>query len=228
MLIIAVGLACGCRSAPPSEPEASVRPGVNESYLAPNLDVTNAIERFEREGREVFDQRQAILECAALKPGMTAADVGAGTGLFTLPFAEAVGPGGRVYAVDIAEPFVRHIEAQARGRGLDNIRGVVCTERSVELPPDSIDFAFLCDTYHHFEYPQSTLASLRRALKPGGEVLIVDFKRIPGVSSEWVLNHVRAGQETTEAEMARAGFEKVADLPLLRDNYVLRFRSTRR
>jgi ubiquinone/menaquinone biosynthesis C-methylase UbiE len=157
---------------------------------------------------------------------MRVADIGAGTGLFTLPMADAVGAEGVVYAVDIAEPFVKHIEERAREAGYENIRGVVCTERSVELPRNSIDLAFLCDTYHHLEYPKTTLASLRRALKPGGEVFVVDFKRVPGESSEWVMNHVRAGQATVEAELTEAGFEKVADLPLLMDNYVIRFRST--
>ena len=208
--------------------EVSVRPGINESYIKPDLNVSNAVERFEREGREVYDHRMAILKVVGLEPGADIADIGAGTGLFTLLFAGAVGPQGTVYAVDIAEPFVRHVEVQARERGIGNVKGVVCTDRSVGLPGDSIDVAFLCDTYHHFEYPQSTLASLRQALRPGGQVVIVDFKRIPGESSEWVLDHVRAGQETTEAEMIRAGFEKMEDVPLLKETYIVRFRSGRR
>jgi ubiquinone/menaquinone biosynthesis C-methylase UbiE len=219
---------CGCRTAPVATSEASVQPGVNDAYLKPDLNLTQAVERFEREGREVYDRRAEILKVARLRPGMRVADIGAGTGLFTFPFAEAVGPKGRVYAVDIAEPFVRHIEARARDHGLTQVRGVVCSVREVGLDPDAIELAFICDTYHHFEYPLSTLASLRQALKPGGEVLVVDFKRVPGESSEWVLNHVRAGQETTEAEFARAGFVKVGEELDLRDNYVVRFRSTRR
>ena len=226
-------LLAGCRSVPVEttevgvQPEARGQPGVNEHFLKQDLDVAAALERFESKGREVYDQRAAIIASAALRPGMSVADIGAGTGLFTIPFARAVGPEGVVYSVDISEPFIQYIRERASQIGVENVRGVVCTEREVGLAPDSIDFAFICDTYHHFEYPESTLRSLRRALKPAGEVLIVDFRRVPGESSEWVMNHVRADQATVEAEMAKTGFEKLAELPLLKENYVLRFRSTR-
>ena len=79
-------LLAGCRTAPPESPEASVKPGVNTSYLEPDLDVSRAVERFEREGREVYDQRAAIVARAGLRPGMRVADIGAGTGLFTFLF----------------------------------------------------------------------------------------------------------------------------------------------
>src|SRR5947209_3814252 len=83
----------------------------------------------------------------------------------------------------------------AQDKGLQNIVGVVCTADSVKLPPGSVDLVFICDTYHHFEYPRRTMASIHQALKPAGQLVLVDFKRIPGVSREWVLGHVRAGQE---------------------------------
>jgi predicted methyltransferase len=70
------------------------------------------------------------------------------------------------------------------------------------------------------------MASIRRALRPGGEIVLVDFKRVPGTSSEWILNHVRAGQETVTAEIEAAGFSKVEEIGLLKDNYILRFRKT--
>jgi ubiquinone/menaquinone biosynthesis C-methylase UbiE len=138
--------------------------------------------------------------------------------------AEAVGPGGKVYAVDIVKAFLEHIDRRLAAAGVRNVQTVLCTERSVELPPKSIDAAYLCDVYHHFEYPQGSLASLHRALKPGGEIFLVEFKRIPGVSSEWMLNHVRAGQEVFEAEIEAAGFRKVAQYDFLKENYVVRFR----
>jgi hypothetical protein len=99
---------CGCQTRPAPVVEASVRPGVNEPYLKPDLSVAGSVERFEREGREVYDRRAEIVNAARLQPGMRVADIGAGTGLFTFLFAEVVGPQGRVYAVDIAEPFVCH------------------------------------------------------------------------------------------------------------------------
>ena len=206
--------------------EKSVKPGINAEYLKPDLNVTQWTERFEREGREIYDHREKIVAAAELKPGQTVADIGAGTGLFMPYFSRAVGPTGKVVAVDIVPAFVAKLKGRATELGLANVSTVLCTERSVELPPASIDVAFICDVYHHFEYPQSSLASIRKALKPGGTLVVVEFKRIPGVSSEWIMNHVRAGQEVFEAEIAAAGFVRIGESPILKDNYILRFRRT--
>ncbi len=205
--------------------DESVKPGINEKFLDPNLKPEEWSERFETESREVFDRRVEILENVGLKPGMVVADIGAGTGLFTLPFAQAVGETGKVYAVDIAKNFLAHIRARATQAKAPNIEPVLCTEKSVELPENSIDLAFICDTYHHFEFPQATLASLKKALKPGGELVLIDFKRIEGESSDWTLGHVRAGQEVFEKEVTDAGFEKIRETTgLLTENYVVRFK----
>lgn len=206
---------------PANAQEQSVKPGINDAFKKP--DVQEFVGRFEVESREVFAQRRAIVKACNLRPGMAVADVGAGTGLFTLPFAEAVGKTGRVYAVDIAPKFVAHIEEKARKAGFENIVGVVGSDRSVELPPESINFAFICDTYHHFEFPSRTMESLHRALRPGGQVVVIDFHRIEGKSSEWVLGHVRAGQEVFTSEILKAGFRLVGEEPLLKENYFLRF-----
>ena len=206
--------------------EQSVKPGINAEYLKPDLAVAQWVERFEREGREIYDRREAIVAAARVRPAMVVADIGAGTGLFTPYFARAVGRTGKVYAVDIVSAFLDRIEKRAANEGLANVTTVLCTERSVELPPNSIDFAFICDVYHHFEYPRSSLASLHRALRPGGEMLLVEFKRVPGKSSEWVLNHVRAGQEVFTAEIEAAGFKQIEEWDMLKENYVLRFRKT--
>jgi ubiquinone/menaquinone biosynthesis C-methylase UbiE len=161
------------------------------------------------------------------RPGMRIADVGAGTGFFAEMFAEKVGPGGRVYAVDIVPAFIELIRTKVQEDNLDNVVPVLCTDDSVELPPRSIDLAFICDTYHHFEYPLSTMTTLHEALVPGGEVVVVDFIRIPGASREWVINHVRAGQDEFIGEIESVGFELVErgdDLDFLDENYVMRFR----
>jgi intracellular sulfur oxidation DsrE/DsrF family protein len=94
----------------------------------------------------------------------------------------------------------------------------------VDLPPTSIDVAFVCDTYHHFEFPEKTMRSIHRALKPGGRVIVIDFHRIPGTSSDWVLNHVRAGQDVVEKEIASCGFKKTDEVKeLLKENYFAEF-----
>jgi ubiquinone/menaquinone biosynthesis C-methylase UbiE len=201
--------------------EKSVRRGINDPFLDPN--VGEFVEKFEREGREIFDKREEIVAACGIKPGMAVADVGAGTGLFTRLFAPLVGEKGRVYAVDIAKKFIDHIEAASKKLGLKNVVCVECTETSAELPPDSIDLAFICDTYHHFEFPHKTMRSIHRALRPGGQVVLVEFARVEGVSSEWVMNHVRAGQETFTREIVAAGFKLGEEKKFLEESYFVRF-----
>ncbi|MCB1277208.1 methyltransferase domain-containing protein [Prosthecobacter sp.] len=205
--------------------EASVKPGINDKFLDPKLKVEEWTQKFETESREIFHQREKIAAAVGPKPGMAMADIGAGTGLFTLSFSQAVGETGKVFAVDIAKNFLEHIKARASKAHAANVETILCTEKSVELPEASIDLAFICDVYHHFEYPQATLATLHKALKPGGELMLIDFKRIPGESSDFVMGHVRAGQEVFEAEVTAAGFEKIAEVKdVLKENYFVKFR----
>ena len=155
---------------------------------------------------------------------MSVADIGSGTGLFSRMFAKDVGPKGIVYAVDISEKFVKHVEQSAEKGGLKNLVGVVCSQDSVKLPPNSIDLGFICDTYHHFEFPNKTMRSVHRALKPGGQVVLIDFHRIKGKGSEWFMNHVRAGQEVFVKEILEAGFRQVEEKKgLLDESYFVRF-----
>ena len=145
-------------------------------------------------------------------------------------FARVVGPSGMVYAVDINPDMMEHVARKAAEKGLVNLRTVVCTDTSVNLPPSSVDMIFICDTYHHFEYPISTMRTIRRALRPGGELVLVEFTRESGASRQWVMDHVRAGQSVFTDEITAAGFEliEVHDVPFLRENYVLRFRKAGR
>ncbi|MBK7405319.1 MAG: methyltransferase domain-containing protein [Phycisphaerales bacterium] len=209
-----------------SKHEASVRPGVNEPYLDPNLDVAQWVNRFEVESREIYEARAEIVRAVALRPGHRVADIGAGTGLFLEPFADAVGATGRLYELDISPKFVEHIRQRAARAGLTQVEARQCPEDSVNLPAGSIDIAFICDVYHHFEYPHSTMTSIRNALAPGGEVVLIDFERNPGQSRPWVLEHVRAGRDVFTKEIEAAGFRLLGEttVPGLRESYFLRFR----
>lgn len=196
-------------------------PEINEPYRNPDyVWWRNALEH---EGREVYDHRREIVAAVGLAPGQSVADVGAGTGLFTRLFAAQVGPQGRVYAVDIARSFVEGNLQRARSAGLGNVIGIVSDQSDTRLPAASVDAAFICDVYHHFEQPQATLASIRRALRPGGALVIVDYERIPGTSPAWVLGHVRGGKEQFRREIEAAGFRFVEEPKLMRDSYLLRF-----
>ncbi|GIW88782.1 MAG: hypothetical protein KatS3mg108_3106 [Isosphaeraceae bacterium] len=214
----------------PEPAQATREGGINRPFEAADLKVEEFVERFESEDREIYAKRQEIVEFVGLKPGESVADVGAGTGLFTRLFAEKVGPEGRVYAVDIAKPFLEHIERSARERGWRHVRTVLGDQESTHLPEESLDVVFICDTYHHFEKPDRVMASIHRALKPGGRLVLVEFDRREGVSSAFVLNHIRASRGEFEAEIEAAGFEKqdAGEPPSLRENFVTVFRKVER
>lgn len=204
----------------------SVKPGINDRFVDPTLDVSEWLGRFEIESREVYSDRQKVLEACDIKPGDSVADIGAGTGFYSRLFASAVGTDGWVFSVDISPRFLEHIIVQSREDGISNMTTVLCSDRSAKLPPHSVDLVFLCDTYHHFEFPQLTLASIHKALKPGGRLVVVDFDRIPGKSREFILGHLRAGKDVFRAEIEAAGFEFIdeVDVPAFKENYLLRFK----
>lgn len=224
MLIVVVSLTG--REKEGSGRSESVKPGINKNFLDPDLKVDEWLQRFEVESREVFNERKQVLKACGIEKGMRVADIGAGTGLYTRLFSEAVGPGGWVYAVDISGPFLKHIVARAAQEDQENITAVLSAEDAVSLPPDSIDLAFICDTYHHFEYPADTMATLVDALKPGGTLVMIDFERIEGVTREWLMGHVRAGKEVFRKEVEEAGLTFVEELKIegFEENYFLRFR----
>ena len=201
--------------------EQSVRPGINRHFMDP--DWQRWVNTFERPGREVYDKRHAIIAASRARPGMDVADIGAGTGLFTRLFAPAIEPGGTVYAIDISGTFVDNVLRTSREQGFTNVTGIVNTPTDIGLPANAIDLAFITDTYHHFEYPQQTLASIHQALRSDGRLIIIDFRRDPRISSDWVMGHVRGNKTRVIAEVASAGFRLVDDKPLMRTNYFLEF-----
>ena len=222
---VLMALLIGCVSACLSAEETSVRPGINQRYLAADANVVDWVQRFETESREVYVGRQAIVEAVGLELGMTVADVGAGTGLFVPLFAARIGASGHVYAVDIAPKFAVHIRDRVAANDLTNVSVVLSSERSVTLPPRSVDVVFLCNVYHHIEYPQTVLASISAALRPAGRLVILDFERIPGQTRAWVMGHVRSDRDTVIEEIEAAGFvlTETLDVEGLIENYMLRF-----
>ncbi len=209
-----------------AQDEQSVRPDANKQFLTEPVDIDHWLKTFEGESREIAASKDAIAAAVALEEGDEVADVGSGTGLFLALLSAGVGPEGRVYALDISPAFLAHLRERVALEELTNVQVIESTDRSTELPPRSIDVAFVCDTYHHFEFPKTCLGSLRQALRDDGELVIVDFERIPGVSREWVLDHVRCDKDTVIEEIESAGFELVEEIPIegLKENYFLRFR----
>ncbi len=201
--------------------DESLSPNVNKPYKNPNAEKT--AKSYERENRDVVQNKDKIVAACQLKPGLDVADIGAGTGLFTRPFAAKVAPDGKVYAVEITKPFLEYIEKTCKEQGIKNVEGVFSTPTSAKLPAESIDVAFICDTYHHFEYPYKMLDSIFTAMRPGGRLIIVDYEREEGISPKWVFGHVRADKKTVIEEVTKAGFTFVDEVDLMKIQYVIRF-----
>ena len=229
-LVLAAGAAAHTQTPAPSRSQPGTGPASEINKPFQNPDAVEWVKKFESESREVYTQRSAVVKAVGLVPGMAVADIGAGTGLFSLLFAERVGPKGKVYAVDVSPPFLKHIADLAKKRDLTQIQVVQGTQDSIKLPEGVVDVAFLSDTYHHLEKPERTLASIHRALRFGGRLVVVEFDRRAGVSSDFVLKHVRADKARFIAEITAAGFEPIKnpDPPRLKENFFAEFRRVER
>lgn len=207
----------------PAMEEPSVKPGINDPYFRDDgLDRYTRI--LESETREIVQRRSDIVDAIGLDEGMVVADIGAGTGLLTMEMAKQVGERGMVFAVDIVPAFLKRIRERARAEGLPNVIAVRGEERATGLEPASLDLAFMCDTYHHIEYPVAYMRSVFETLRPGAALVLVDMKRPEGQSSPAVLRHVRADKSTVIAEVEQAGFVFESERDLLEENYYLYFR----
>jgi ubiquinone/menaquinone biosynthesis C-methylase UbiE len=195
---------------------------LNKSFDA---DASQWTERFEHEGRAIYDKRVEIIDAMNLKPGMDVADIGAGSGLMSRLIAQRVAPGGTVYAVDIAKNMIDHINKVAREDNIPNLKAVLGDPKSPKLAPNSVDVICIIDSYHHFEFPTDMLAEINQALRPDGLLMLIDFKRIDGVSRPYILNMVRAGEGTFTDEFLNAGFELVDKRDdMFPENYMLKFK----
>jgi predicted methyltransferase len=195
---------------------------INAPYVT-NPDVLYWTSALENDAREVYARRNQIVAATGAKPGMAVADVGAGSGLFTRLFAKAVQPGGRVYAVDISQEFLDHILESSKKQGLDNVVAVLDSGSDSKLPENALDLVFICDTYHHFEDAAAVLASIRRALKPGGRLVVIDYELIPGVTPQQRIDHVRIDRKTAIGQIETAGFNLVGEKNILRENWFATF-----
>ena len=226
--------AAGGQKAPgqtkPTPQLKSVKPGINKNFLSDKLNVEKYTQKFETESREIFTHRHRITKHVGIRPGMAVADIGAGTGLFLDFFCKGITDEGLLFAVDIAPKFIKHLRERSARKNHTQVLAIQCTGTSTRLPTACVDIAFACDTYHHFEYPKSTLASLYSAIKPGGHLVIVDFERIEGVSRKWTMDHVRCGKGKVIEEITAAGFKLIEEVKVkgLKENYFLRFQRPKR
>ena len=209
---------------PAAGQQSTITPTARELNKSFDADLKQWTDRFEHEGRAIYDKRYEILDALALKPGLAVADIGAGSGLISRLIAQRVGSEGTVYAVDIAKNMVDYIAKTSKEQGLTNIKAVLGDPKSPRLAPASVDRICIIDAYHHVEYPAEMLAEIKKALRPDGTLVLIDFKRVEGVSRDYILKMVRAGQGTFTDEFQNAGFELVERRDdMFPENYLLKF-----
>lgn len=213
---------------PAAGQQSTITPTARELNKSFDADLKQWTDRFEHEGRAIYDKRYEILDALSLKPGLAVADIGAGSGLISRLIAQRVGSEGTVYAVDIAKNMVDYIAKTSKEQGLTNIKAVLGDPKSPRLAPASVDRICIIDAYHHFEYPAEMLAEIKKALRPDGTLVLIDFKRVEGVSRDYILKMVRAGQGTFTDEFQNAGFELVERRDdMFPENYLLKFQHRR-
>jgi FkbM family methyltransferase len=149
---------------------------VSGRRIAPVMSAAGA-DWLDRPERAVEEQPDKALDALNLRRGMTVADIGAGTGYMTLRIARRVAPSGRVYAVDIQPEMIRRLEANVARAGLTDVQPVLGDRKNPKLPDNAVDLALMVDVYHELAEPQAMLRALRVALKPGGRLVLVEYRK---------------------------------------------------
>ena len=161
-----------------------------------------------------------VVAALKLKPGMLVADIGAGTGVFSLPLARAVRPGGKLYAVEVDEKLLEHVVELGTEQGVTNIEPVFA-EYDNPLLPQPVDFAFIHDVLHHIEKRDVYLKNLAGYLKPGGRIAVIDFK--PGAGGHKEDQKMQLGQEQVTAMMAAVGLKPAEEVKLFEEKWFVIF-----
>jgi predicted methyltransferase len=180
----------------------------------------------EREGRAELEKPELTLAAMALREGMTVAEIGAGTGFYSRRLAKAVGPAGKVYAVDIQPEMLDLLKTYAAKEGITNIDPVLGTETDPKLPAHGMDRILLVDVYHEFQKPEPMLARIRDSLAPGGTVALVEY-RLEGDSASHINIQHRMSVEQVLAEWTAAGFRLVKRLETLPSQHLFLFSARR-
>jgi ubiquinone/menaquinone biosynthesis C-methylase UbiE len=131
---------------------------------------------YEGPGRDRWQQPERVIAELELEPGARVADLGAGGGYFTFRLAQAVGPQGRVYAVDIDRGMLDYVAGEARRRGLENIEPIEAATDDPRLPADGVDLIFTSNTYHHLSDRTAYFERAARYLRPGGRIAVLEYK----------------------------------------------------
>ena len=153
--------------------------GIGKSYIGREIAAVMGWQGaawLERQERDREERTDLLLAALMLKPGNVVADIGAGTGYLSRRMAPLVMPGGKVWAVDVQPEMITLLQAGVKRSGLTQIEAKLSTVDDVQLPASSVDLAVMVDVYHELAFPYEVMASLMKALKPGGRVVFVEYK----------------------------------------------------
>ena len=167
--------------------------------------------------RDAYQKPHEVITVLNLKPGEFVADIGAGSGYFTFRLARHAGDTGRVYAVDVSPDMIVHLNRRIRDLKLTNVVTILAPPDDPLLADASIDRFFICDTWHHIENHDRYLALMKKMLKPGGQVVMIDFKKAStpvGPPME-----MRIDRDDLVKEMAKNGFRLEAEHTFLPYQY---------
>ena len=171
--------------------------------------------------RDAYQKPHEVITALKLKDGEVIADIGAGSGYFTFRFAHHVGDGGRVYAVDVSPEMIVHLNRRIRDLKLNNVVSILAAPDDPLLPDASIDRFFICDTWHHIGRHDQYLALLKKMLKPGGQVVMLDFKKVETPVGPPV--EMRIARDDLVKEMEANGFHVEAEHTFLPYQYFIVF-----
>jgi arsenite methyltransferase len=178
---------------------------------------------FESPERAKWQKPDQVVSALNLKPGQTVVDIGAGTGYFTRRFARAVGPSGEAIGLDIEPGMIDYMKADAKKLNLPNYEARLVTPNDPELRPQSVDVIFFCDALHHIEDRAAYLTKLKPALKPGGRVAVIDFRKTAPLGPSAPM---RISREEMMAQFKRAGYRVLSEYHFLPYQYFLEFEPT--
>jgi len=179
------------------------------------------IASLEDPARAAYQKPDQVVDALALREGEAIADIGSGSGYFALRLAKQIGTSGRVYAVDVSPDMILYMNRAIRDSGVANVVTVLAPEDDPLLRDASIDRFFVCDTWHHIDAREHYLALMKRMLKPGGQVVMIDFqKRELPVGPPVAMKIAR---EDLIQQMEDAGFRLVQEHTFLQYQYFLVF-----
>lgn len=158
--------------------------------------------------RDARQRPQELVAALGIKPGMTVIDLGSGPGYMLPHLSKAVGPQGKVIAQDVFADFLK--ESQSRNAALKNVTYVLGSAKESKLGANVADLILVLDVYHHLDYPAQTLAELRRSLKPGGRLAIVEYHKNDVAMNGFAKEHVRLGETEAIAEIESNGFRLIS------------------